>query len=194
MAVHLDGARLWECAPAYGRSVAEIAALFDTVYVSFYKDLGAPAGCALAGPADIVDEARVWLVRHGGRLFSATAYLLGAEAGLGEVLPRMPELVARARAAGDALRALEHVTVVPDPPQTAMFHVIVRRPLEGLKLAALELARESGTWPGAWFVATEDPDVQRCEVTVTIANLDVSIDDLVSLWSELLRRAARAPG
>src|SRR5512142_3160657 len=35
-AVHLDGARLFESATGYGRPLAEIAALFDTVYVSFY--------------------------------------------------------------------------------------------------------------------------------------------------------------
>jgi len=40
-AVYLDGARLWESAAGYGRSPAEVAALFDTVYVSFY------ATCAL---------------------------------------------------------------------------------------------------------------------------------------------------
>jgi threonine aldolase len=38
---HLDGARLFESATGYGRPLAEIAALFDTVYVSFYKGLGA---------------------------------------------------------------------------------------------------------------------------------------------------------
>ena len=45
----MDGARLWQCAPFYQRTLAEIADLFDTVYVSFYKDLGAPAGAALKG-------------------------------------------------------------------------------------------------------------------------------------------------
>ena len=35
--LHIDGARLWESAPYYGRSLAEIAALGDSVYVSFYK-------------------------------------------------------------------------------------------------------------------------------------------------------------
>ena len=189
-ALHLDGARLWQCGPFYERPLDEIAALFDTVYVSFYKDLRAAAGCALAGPKDAIDEARVWLVRHGGRMFSATPFLLGAEAGLDEVLPRMPELVARARDAGEALAALEDVTVVPDPPQAAMFHAIVRRPLEELNRAALDLARETQTWPGAWFGATEDPDAQRCEVSVTPDNLDVPLDELVSLWAELLSRAA----
>jgi threonine aldolase len=44
IALHLDGARLWEAAPFYERSYAEIAGLFDSVYVSFYKGLGALAG------------------------------------------------------------------------------------------------------------------------------------------------------
>ena len=48
-AVHLDGARLWECTPHYARDLHEIAALFDSVYVSFYKGLGGLAGCCLAG-------------------------------------------------------------------------------------------------------------------------------------------------
>src|SRR5579862_9492369 len=30
--LHLDGARLWECAPFYGKSYAEIVAPFDSVY------------------------------------------------------------------------------------------------------------------------------------------------------------------
>ena len=45
-AVHLDGARLWEATPfydqSYDKSLANIAALFDTIYVSFYKGLVSP--------------------------------------------------------------------------------------------------------------------------------------------------------
>jgi threonine aldolase len=35
--LHLDGARLWEVQPFYGKSLADICALFDSAYVSFYK-------------------------------------------------------------------------------------------------------------------------------------------------------------
>ena len=52
--LHLDGARIWESAPHLGHSVAEIAALADSVYVSFYKGLGGLAGAAVAGPEDEV--------------------------------------------------------------------------------------------------------------------------------------------
>ena len=47
-AVHMDGARLWESAAGYGRAPGEVAALFDTVYVSFYKGIGALPGCCVA--------------------------------------------------------------------------------------------------------------------------------------------------
>ena len=53
IALHLDGARLWEAGPFYDRDHAEIAGLFDSVYVSFYKDLDALAGAALAGDAEL---------------------------------------------------------------------------------------------------------------------------------------------
>ena len=37
VALHLDGARLWEVQPSYGKPFSDITALFDTVYASFYK-------------------------------------------------------------------------------------------------------------------------------------------------------------
>jgi threonine aldolase len=50
-ALHLDGARLWESQPFYGCDYATIAGLFDSVYVSFYKTVGAsPARHWLARP------------------------------------------------------------------------------------------------------------------------------------------------
>ena len=50
--MHLDGARLWEAAPYYaegGHTIADVCAMFDSVYVSFYKGLGALSGAMLLG-------------------------------------------------------------------------------------------------------------------------------------------------
>ena len=81
-AVHLDGARLWQCGVAYGRPLAEVAGLFDSVYVSFYKDLGGLAGCCLLGSEDLVARAREWRQRHGGTLFALWPYAASALAAL----------------------------------------------------------------------------------------------------------------
>jgi threonine aldolase len=188
-ALHLDGARLWQCTSFYARPLEEIAALFDTVYVSFYKDLGAPAGCALAGPRELIEEARIWQVRHGGQLFSAYPFLLAAERGLDEVLPRLDTYAGRARELAAELATVDDLSVVPDPPQTAMFHVLVRRPLEPLRTASLDLAEETKVWLASWK-ETADPQVQRCELTVTEASFAVSPAEARELWRALLARAS----
>ena len=146
----------------------------------------------MAGPEDMIREARVWQIRHGGRLFRAYPYLLAAELGLDERLPRMPQLVARARLAGETLAAIDDVTVVPDPPHAAMLHVIVRRPLEALNDVLYELTRESRVWLSGEFRATGDPGSQRCELSVTAANLAVPVDEIAELWGELMRRSTKA--
>lgn len=189
IALHMDGARLWQCAPFYERSLDEIADLFDTVYVSFYKDLGAPAGAALAGAKAVMDEARVWQIRHGGRLFSAYPFLIAAERGLDEVLPRMPEFVARTKELAAALGDLDGVEIVPNPPQTAMCHLLVHRELEPLNEAALDIADRTKTFIGH-FAATEVPGVQTTELTLGAASFDVSVDEARKLYGELLSASA----
>lgn len=189
-ALHLDGARLWQCGPFYGRPLDEIAALFDTVYVSYYKDLGAPASCALAGPAEVIAQARVWLVRHGGRMFSVFPLMLAAERGLDEVLPRMADYVAHTRALAAALTEVDGVSIVPDPPQTAMFHLYLQGDAERLTEAAVELAESSRTWLGAHFVSTADPGVAATELTIGEPNLAVTPREAAELYSELMGLAA----
>jgi threonine aldolase len=141
-AVHMDGARLWESAPFYGRSYAEIAGLFDSVYVSFYKGIGAMAGSALAGSADFIAEARVWQVRHGGRIIHLFPYVLSARTNLRQRLDRFPHYHARAVAIANVLHAIPGIVVKPDPPQTNMVHVSMQGDQERLEAAALAIARE----------------------------------------------------
>ena len=185
IALHMDGARLWQCTPFYERNLDEIADLFDTVYVSFYKDLGAPAGAMLAGTKEVIDEARVWQIRHGGRLFTAYPFLIAAERGLDEVLPRFPDFVARAKELAAALGALDGVEIVPHPPQTAMFHLLVYRELERLNEAALDIADRTKTFIGH-FAATEVPRVQTTELTIGAPSFRVAVEEACELYRELL--------
>ncbi len=173
VALHLDGARLWQCGPFYRRPLREIAALFDSVYVSLYKDLGGLGGCILAGPADFVAEARVWRIRHGGRLSTYEPIALSAELGLDEVLPRMPSFVRKAKEIGAALARVDGIDVVPDPPQAAMLHVCVRGDLERLRDALLDLAKERKTLIASGFVATGVPNVQRAELGIGAPTLEI---------------------
>jgi threonine aldolase len=193
VALHLDGARLWQCRPFYRRPLRDVAALFDTVYVSLYKDLAALGGCVLAGPADVIEEARVWRVRHGGRLSTFEPMALSAERGLDEVLPRMPSFVRKAKAIGKALAAIDGVEIVPDPPQVAMLHVFIRGDLQRLSNTALEIAKERRTLIAGWFFPSPLPEVQVTEIAVGAATLEVPTSEIAELYAELVERANAAP-
>ena len=135
--LHLDGARLWESAPYLGRSLAEIAALAQTVYVSFYKGLGGPAGAAVAGPADVIATARRWQRRLGGNLFTLMPYAVPARAGLRELVPRMAEFHERAGELAKALSAAGF-RVLPDPPHTNAFRLFAEADAVRLDTASVE--------------------------------------------------------
>ena len=179
-AAHLDGARLWEASAGYGRSPAEVAALFDTTYVSFYKGIGALAGCCLAGPEDVVAEVREWRGRMGGTLFGLWPGAASALTSLRRRLPLMPDYLARARAVADAVRDLPGVTVVPDPPQTPMLHLLLRTTPEAFVAAARTLAADQGLWTWERAMTTTDPAVQRVECAVGDATMALTMADIRS--------------
>lgn len=184
-AVHLDGARIWECTPYYGKSPADIAALFDTVYVSLYKGLGGLAGCCLAGDEEVIAEARAWRTRHGGTLFALWPYAASALAALRKRLPLMPRYYEHARAIADALRSNEKIEIVPDPPQTPMMHLHMRVDEESFLDASLRLAEDQGifTWPGTFAGGT--PSVRVVELTVGDATLTFSPSDVAKILEQL---------
>jgi len=66
LAVHIDGARLFNASIAAGYSPATFAAVADTVSICFSKGLGAPVGSALCGPAPLIARARRFRKMFGG--------------------------------------------------------------------------------------------------------------------------------
>lgn len=66
LALHLDGARLWNAAIGSGHSEKELAAPFDTVNVCLSKGLGAPAGSVLVGSREHIKKAHRYRKLFGG--------------------------------------------------------------------------------------------------------------------------------
>ncbi len=66
LAVHLDGARIWNAHVATGIPLETYGAVADVLGVCLSKGLGAPVGSLLVGPAEVVTEGRVWRKRLGG--------------------------------------------------------------------------------------------------------------------------------
>ncbi len=147
-AAHLDGARLWEACAAYERTPAEVAAPFDSVYVSFYKGLGGIAGCCLAGSAEFIESAALWRVRHGGRVVAMWPYAASGLSALHLRLGRMQSYLAHATAIARELQGIPGIEILPSPPQTSMMHLFLPLTPAGLKAGALRVARDEGIW--AW--------------------------------------------
>src|SRR5579871_4220115 len=174
--LHLDGARLWESGPFYQRPYAEIAALFDTVYVAFDKGLGGLAGAMLAGDADFVAEARIWQRRAGGRMLRMYPYLLSALQELEERLPLMAAFHAKARAIAEALATLSGVLITPNPPQANAFLVTLPGSPAAAGQARLDIARETGLWLFDDLVDCPVQGLVSFEISVRGATLE--LDDL----------------
>lgn len=68
LAVHLDGARLFNATTALNIEPAALAATADTVSLCLSKGLGTPAGTLLLGPADVLKRARRWRKVLGGAM------------------------------------------------------------------------------------------------------------------------------
>jgi threonine aldolase len=114
LAVHLDGARVWHAAAALGLSPAAVIGEADTVSVCLSKGLGAPMGSVLAGPADLIVEARRVRkmlgggVRQGGVVAAAGLVALDSE------LPRIDTDRRRAVRLALGLRALGYAVEDPE--------------------------------------------------------------------------------
>ncbi|MFF7543619.1 threonine aldolase family protein [Streptomyces canus] len=198
--VHFDGARLWETTVHFGRPLAEIADLADSVYVSFYKSLQAFGGAALAGPKTLIDEAKTWRHRYGGAVFQQFPTVLSALAGLERELPRLPEYVTHARVVAAALReglaeaGVPWARVHPEVPHTFDFQVWLPYGVDELSEAAIRQSEETGT---ALFINPWDekgPGLSLTEVHVRGAALEWTAADVRTAAADFVARLREVSG
>ncbi|OII39756.1 threonine aldolase [Curtobacterium sp. MMLR14_010] len=123
IALHLDGARLWNAHVASGRPLHELAAGFDTVSVCLSKGLGAPVGSVLVGSVEHIAAARLWRKRYGGGMRQTGMLAAAGRFALQHHVGRLADDHANARVLAGAL-GVEPATVdtnivfadVADPP------------------------------------------------------------------------------
>jgi threonine aldolase len=169
--LHLDGARIWELQPYYGRPLAEIAALAESIYVSFYKGLGGMGGCVVAGPQALVDAMRPWRNRFGGDLYTAFPFVVTALDGLARHLPAMPAYFAHATALAAALADVPGIRVLPAAPHGNSFRVEFAAPPAAIEMAALAHAEAHGEWLFSRIIPTAWPDRSAAEIVIGAASV-----------------------
>jgi len=173
MAVHVDGARLYNAATALGCAPKDLVAAVDTTTLCLSKGLGAPVGSLLAGNRAFIDEARRTRKAFGGGMRQAGVL---AAAGL-IALQQGPQLLAfdhrRARQLAEGLQALPGCRVDLAAVVTNMVMLELERAEPAELLAFLQrhevLAADGG--PGrVRFVTHRDVDddgVRRCLAAVS---------------------------
>jgi threonine aldolase len=142
--LHLDGARLYEILPYYGKTAAEICSLFDSVYVSFYKGIGGIAGAILAGDEAFTTQSKIWKRRHGGDLISLYPYIISADQAFDERLPKMEQYYQAAVELAEMYNDCDGITTRPVVPVSNMFHVHTELPKESFEKLLISVYEETG--------------------------------------------------
>jgi threonine aldolase len=168
--LHLDGARLFEILPYYQKSAAEVCALFDSIYVSFYKGIGGIAGAILAGDQAFTDESKIWKRRHGGDLISLYPYILSADYYFDLRVGNMNQYYEEAKEFARYFNQCHGVTTKPLEPVSNMFHVHFDAPKEEMETILVSIYEETGIGLTSYIR----------EVNKTTSNYEVSIGDLYS--------------
>ena len=106
LALHLDGARLFNAAVELGVDVRELTRHCDSVSLCLSKGLGAPVGSVLCGAEEFVARARRWRKMLGGGMRQAGVLAAAGSHALTHHVERLADDHRRARALADALRAL----------------------------------------------------------------------------------------
>ena len=119
LAVHIDGARLWNACVASGEAPAAFARHADTVSVCFSKGLGAPVGSALAGPEALIRRARRFRKMLGGGMRQSGLLAAAAIHALDHHMARLADDHAHARLLASLLDGAEGAQVDPPPSRIA---------------------------------------------------------------------------
>jgi len=126
IALHLDGARLWNASVASGIPPKEYARFFDTVSVCYSKGLGAPVGSALAGTRDKIEKARKFRKIFGGGMRQAGILAAGALFAIENNIERLKEDHYKAKLLSEQLQTVIGIHIDQEYVQTNIVIIDIR--------------------------------------------------------------------
>lgn len=189
--LHLDGARLFEVLPYYGKTAAEVCGLFDSVYISFYKGIGGIAGAILAGSGDFTEESKIWKRRHGGDLISLYPYIIPAQYYYRQRVGRMAQYYTEAKELAALFNACHKVSTLLEVPVSNMFHVHFAMSKEQVEPILIEVYAQTGV---ALAARLKETGANSCYYELNIGDLYGSISktkikETFLLLDQLLKEA-----
>ncbi|MED1914699.1 beta-eliminating lyase-related protein [Bacillus thuringiensis] len=182
--LHLDGARLLEILPYYQKTADEVCALFDSVYVSFYKGIGGIAGAILAGDEDFTKQSKVWKRRHGGDLISLYPYIVTAEYHFELRKHKFSQYYEHAKELAGFYNKCQGISTRPAVPVSNMFHVHADLPKEELERILVSLSEETGIG-FTHYVRQDDESSSSYEVSIGDRYAMIPKEELGSAFEKL---------
>lgn len=183
IALHLDGARIFNAHVATGLSLRELAAPFDTLNACLSKGLGAPVGSLLLGSAARVRRAVRYRLQFGGAMRQAGIVAAGGLYALEHNIARMADDHRRARALAERLAAVPGLDVDLTRVQTNMV-IADPRPAG---LSADEVAE--ATAPAGLLV---DPNPYGLRFVTHLDVDDADIEEAAAIMAATMARLAVA--
>ncbi|MCA9969284.1 MAG: low-specificity L-threonine aldolase [Anaerolineales bacterium] len=150
LAVHLDGARLFNAAVALGEPAEAITRHVDSVSFCLSKGLCAPVGSVLCGSADFIHQARRVRKALGGGMRQAGVLAAAGLIALHEMVERLADDHRHAAMLADGLAQIPGVCVDPPPVRT---NIIYFRLADDVALTAPALARQLRETANMWIGA-----------------------------------------
>jgi threonine aldolase len=148
LALHLDGARIWNAHVASGVALNEYGKYFETISVCLSKGLGAPIGSVMLSTKEHVSKARIWRKRYGAGMRQVGLLAGAAHYALDHNISRLSEDHRRAKEIAIAIASIDASLIDPNTVETN----IVGLDLSALPITAAELAartKEAGLWISA---------------------------------------------
>jgi len=166
LALHLDGARVFNAAVKLNIPVREIAQHFDSVAFCLSKGLGAPVGSVLCGTEALIKRAHRWRKVLGGGMRQAGILAAAGLVALNNHVERLAEDHANARQLADGLASVDELEVDPQEVQTNMVLVSMN---------------QSHCDPLAKFLRQHGILIVSGKTTRLVTHLDVTTDDVQSI-------------
>ena len=167
LALHLDGARLYNAAVKLGVDAGDITRHFDSVSVCLSKGLGAPVGSVLCGTADLIAKARRLRKMVGGGMRQAGQLAAAGLYALDHQVQRLADDHANAAYLAEGLRACGYEV---EPVQTNMVYAQLGDRAEALKAFAAERGITLSAAPRLRMVTHMDVSRSQIEQVVTVFN------------------------
>ena len=176
IALHVDGARIFNSAVALEAPVSELARDADSVTFCLSKGLGCPVGSVIVGSEDYIQEARRWRKMVGGSMRQAGVFAAAGVYALDSMVERLAEDHSNARKLAEGLAEIDGIAIEPDAlPTNLVFFEIERDDWPDLHRRLVERGVKGGGGARRWRYVTH--------YGITESDIDYTLETVRDVFS-----------